>query len=133
MNKDLAVTYHFLLSSHSISNIVVARVLNPLFHWDILFHLSSTGREHERKRVIHNGMTNSLMKMQRQKMLHTSEVATETIDDTGEKNINQSLRLYQSLPGFSYTQNIEKCKLHIIHYLLTIPCEGPSFTFIEAS
>jgi hypothetical protein len=33
-------------------------------------------------------MTNRVIKMQRQKRLHASEVATKIIDDTGEKNIN---------------------------------------------
>jgi hypothetical protein len=64
---------------------IAARAFNPLFQLDILFHLSSTGRQHDRNLVTLHSMTNSVIKRQRQKILQRPEVATEFTDDTGEK------------------------------------------------
>jgi hypothetical protein len=66
-------------------DVLMARVFNPLFHLDTLFHLSPTGRRHDRNLVTLHGMTNRVIKMRRQKMLQAPKVATEFIDNTGKE------------------------------------------------
>ncbi|XP_021934354.1 cytochrome P450 4C1-like isoform X2 [Zootermopsis nevadensis] len=69
----------------SMCDILVARVFNLLLYPDILFRLSSTGRQHDRDLVTLHGMTNKVIKTQRQKNLQESAVADEVSNDTGEK------------------------------------------------
>jgi hypothetical protein len=80
-------THSFTLISsfHSMCDIVTSRVINPLYHSDFLFHLSSAGRQHDRNLLVLHGMTRKVIKERREQMLQAATAASEDCDAVGEK------------------------------------------------
>jgi hypothetical protein len=77
-------------------DILVARVFNPLYHLDVLFHLSSVGRLHDRNLLTLHAMTSKVIKERREQILQaTAAAAPEDCDAVGEKkHIAQVIALF---------------------------------------
>lgn len=110
---------------------LVVRAFNPLLYPDILFRLSSTGRQHDRNLVTLHGMTNKVIKTQRQKILQESAVADEVINDTGEKKYSQFLIL--PLSSSQISTPTEHCKPLETHLFFITMISEKSDIFINAA
>lgn len=70
----------------SMCDILVARVFNPLYHLDVLFHLSSVGRLHDRNLLTLHAMTSKVIKERREQILQATAAATpEDCDAVGRR------------------------------------------------
>ena len=67
-------------------DIFYIRVANPLYHSDILFHLSPLGRQQHKNLAVLHGLTRSVIRTRKQELLVSSKHLTggEDVEDLGE-------------------------------------------------